>query len=289
MTLRRVVIQKEAGLFTEEKKASVAILATLNASSSELPAAQAPSVNPVPIEDMPEGQVALPLEYPIASLLSLPQDSPKNTYTKNMLLDVYVAKKRGKNTFGKVLDLAGQVLARLPIPESPYTNAANQVLKFANDAIKAEAAAEEANHVASVTLQFNNKDQADIQRCKADGFEATGAIAIVGPKGPRDGRTLPLHNLERDYCWRYSSENTYAVEYAQKPPDGECKTVAEAAFSELPNDYVMVLVSAAKIESPFNPLTSPAQPKDLSRMKDLERSVSLCKEMSLSAGYCGVQ
>ena len=258
MMLRRVIIQKDSSLFTNDKKASVSIISTSNASSSALPSAKAPSVNPVSIEDMPTGQVSLPLEYPIASLLSLPQDSPKGTYTKNILLDIYVAKKRGANTFGRVLDIAGQLIAKLPIPENPFTNATNQVLKFANDAIAAEAAADQANHVATVALQFNNQEQADVQQCKSDGFEATGVIAVVGPKGPKNGPVLPFGNLQQAYCWRYSAQNTYEVQYAPRPSSGDCSAVA--TFSELPNDYLMIVLSAAKIESHFYPLIFPAPP-----------------------------
>jgi hypothetical protein len=70
------------------------------------------------------GQVTLPLEYPIASLPPLSSDNGR-TFTKNILIDLYLDKTRGANSFGKVLDAAESVLSKLPIPANPYTNAAS--------------------------------------------------------------------------------------------------------------------------------------------------------------------
>jgi hypothetical protein len=288
MTLRRIITQRTEGFFTEDKRAGVTVIATLNSDGN--PTSKTPSVNLIDIESAPMGQVLLPLEYPVASLLPLSADSGK-TFTKNMLLELYLDKVRGENTFGKVLDIAGSLLAKLPIPANPYTNAASEVLKFANDAITSETRDAGGRLFASITLQFNDRDEPDLGKCAADSYQATGAIAVVGATGAHNIKPLALGNLSARYCWRYGSENTYEVQYAVKPTAG-CHAVPAGEYRELPNDYVMIVVSAQTIPRPSleNPFTkSDSLPRGSKRMDDLLTSKALCDAMRLAPAYCGVQ
>lgn len=284
LTLRRIITQKKDAFLTSDKKAGVTVIATLNSDGN--PTAKHPSVNLVDVETAEKGQVRLPLEYPIASLLALSPDSGK-TYTKNILLDIYLNKTRGKNTFGRVLDIAGSILAKLPIPANPYSNAANEILKFANDTVTTESKDVGGQLFASVTLQFNNKDASDPKNC--GDFQSTGAIAVIGAAGSQDTSPLPLGNLSKKYCWRYLSTNTYEVQYALKPESG-CDKLADSAFNEVPNDYVMIVVSAAAIakppDDPGHEYTKQARPE---RLDDLQESMKLCGAMKLPPILCGVQ
>ena len=293
MTVRSVKTQKENGFFTNQNKAGVTVIATLNSDGN--PKAQNPSVNLVSVQGAAAGQVYLPLEYPIASLLALSPDSGK-TFTKNILLELYLDKTRGANTFGKILDDAGTLLSTLPIPANPYTNAVSQVVGFATKEIAAESADAGGQLFASVTLQFNDRDQTDISQCNSDDFESTGAIAIIGAQGAKNAILLPLDKLTSDYCWSYVSENTFEVQYAPKP-DGGCANVAAAAFKEVPNDYVLMVLSAAPVlpvNSPHNIFAEVAPGGGpgttlLRRQKDLQESIKLCDAMKLSHYLCGVQ
>lgn len=291
-TLRYIKTQRTKGFFTDDNRAGVTVIATLNSDGN--PKAQNPSVNLIGIRNAPAGQVYLPLEYPIASLLALSPDSGK-TFTKNILLELYLDKTRGKNTFGTILDAAGTLLAKLPIPANPYTNAVSQVVSFATSAITKETTDAGGQLFASVTLQFNDRDQPDINQCHGDGFESTGAIAVMGAKGAQNTPLLPLDKLGSDYCWRYVADNTFEVQYAPKPAAG-CASVSANAFQDVPNDYVMMVLSAQVVLPPTSVHNTFAEALEVGRattlsrrQQDLEESRKLCAAMKLNPVYCGAQ
>lgn len=288
VTLRRILTQKYGGFFTQESRAGITVMATLNGSGNEV--AKTPSVNQVDIKAEKKGQVSLALEYPVADLLLLKQG---NTLTKNIQLDLFMAKTRGKSSFGNVLDIAAKTLAKLPIPSNPYTTAANQFLKFANQSIEDQTGPQAAMAFASITLAFTNQDQKDINACLNDGFQATGAIAVFRDTGPKDAQLLPVVNLNQQYCFRYTSQFTYELQYLTRPPSG-CTNLPENAWQEVPNDYVMLIVSAQRPPS--------SQTKgvdidsfggksawDLQRRLDVQESKKLCELMGLLPKNCGIR
>ena len=305
ISLRRIITQKTGGFFTEDNKAGITVIAILNADGTA--PAKTPSVNLVDIKTEPKGQVSLPLEYPIASQLALKQG---DLVTKNMQLDLYLNKIRGANTFGTVLTTAGDILGRLPIPANPYTTVTNQFLQFANRTIQNESNDSGAKLFASITLQFNNRDEPNIQNCLDNDHQPTGAIAVVSEKGAHGANPLPVANLNKNYCWRYTTDTNYEVQYVAKPTSGVCSAVPDnAPWAELPNDYVMLVVSAAKVlplvPIPLNSDGSPARMLDLNdpstfgalmqnedlrkqRLKDLQDSIKLCKAMDIPVALCGV-
>jgi hypothetical protein len=293
-TLRYIKTQKTKGFFTDDNRAGVTVIATLNSDGN--PKAQNPSVNLIGIQNAPAGQVYLPLEYPIASLLALSSDSGK-TFTKNILLELFLDKTRGKNTFGTILDVAGTLLAKLPIPANPYTNAVSQVVSFATSSIAKETTDAGGQLFASVALQFNDRDQPDINQCHDNGFESTGAIAVVGAKGAQNTPPLPLDRLGSDYCWRYVPDITFEVQYAPKPqPPVGCAGVSPDAFKDVPNDYVMMVLAAQVVLPPTSVRNIFAEPLGVGRatilsrrQQDLEESRKLCAAMKLNSVYCGAQ
>lgn len=299
VTVYRVTVEKTAGFFTSDNQAGIAVISTLNADGSPVPA-KTPSVNVVSITAAHKGQVFLPLEYPIASRLSLSQTGTdgKPIETKNMLLEMYLEKTRGSNTFGTFLTTAGTVLGKMSIPANPYLTAANQFINFANQTIQNETKDAGAKLFATITFQFVGKDYADLQSCHAAGGEETGAVAVLAATGSSGTNLLTLGNLAQHYCWRYSTENTYEVQYAPKPTAG-CSAVTEVQWAEPSNDYVMLLVSAAAVRSLTAPVRGStdvqtgepvASDFDLAskRVQDLTNSRQLCDSLKLSRTLCGV-
>jgi uncharacterized membrane protein YgcG len=308
ITLRRVLTQKTSGFFTSQNKAGVAVLATVN--SSGTPPAKTPSVNEIDIQDVQPGQVSLALEYPIADQLVLKQGS---TVTQNIQLDLYMAKTSGSNTFGSVLDIAGQVLQKLPIPANPFTASANQFLQFANQSIQ-NAVTSSGNAVlfASVNLAFADHDEADVTTCAQDSYQSTGAIGVIRSTGASGQTLLPVVNLDQNFCFRYSSAATYELQYVQKPAAG-CSSAPTTGWKEVANDYVMLLIAASKTAATAADVHTlmmvgegiggggggraggrggggggrgSATPS--TRLDDLIESRKLCQAMQLSPHYCGV-
>ena len=105
-------MEKTSGFFTKDNQAGIAVISTLNADGQ--PPAKTPAVNIVSIADEHKGQVFLPLESPIASRLLLTQSGGwTSAETKNMLLEMYLEKTRGANSFGTFLSTAGTVLGKI--------------------------------------------------------------------------------------------------------------------------------------------------------------------------------
>jgi hypothetical protein len=299
VTAYRVTVEKTAGFFTADNQAGIAVISTLNADGSPVPA-KTPSVNVIPIASEHKGQVFLALEYPIASRLSLSQvgTGAKPIETKNMLLEMYLEKTRGANSFGAFLTTAGTVLGKMSIPANPYLTAANQFINFANQTIQNETKDSGAKLFATVTFQFVGKDYSDVPSCHAAGGEETGAVAVLAATGSKGNNLLTLGNLAQRFCWRYNTENTYEIQYASKPTSG-CSSVTESQWSEPSNDYVMLLVSAAAVRSANVPLrestnASSGEPTSTDfeltskRMQDLKTSRELCDSLKLSGALCGV-
>jgi hypothetical protein len=287
VTLRRIVTQKYGGFFTQDDKAGVTVMATLNGTGDA--SAKTPSVNQVDVQKEKNGQVSLALEYAVADLLVLSQGS---TVTKNIQLDLFMAKTRGKNTFGTILDVAGQALSKLPIPSNPYTTGASKFLQFANQAIQSQTGAQAALQFASLTLAFNDRDQSDVNACLNDGFQPTGALAVFRDTGPANTQLLPIADLSQKYCFRYTTQFTYELQYVPRPATG-CTNTPENAWHEVPNDYVMVIINAQKPPTTSNKSLSNMPPNEKAlweqqRRTDLKESKALCNAMRLPLRNCGV-
>jgi hypothetical protein len=283
VSLRRVLIQKTGGIFVEDKRAGVAVVATLNAKGAD--SSKTPSVTQVTIKDEHPGQVSLALEYPIASELALKQG---NALTQNLQLSLYLAKTRDKTTFGNIIDVASDALQKLPIPSNPYTQGVDKFLEFANTSIEKEIKDTGADLFASMTMQFADRDE-DVTSCLADGNQATGAMAVIRSTGDKKAKLLPITDLNAKYCFRYSTSETYELQYAAKS-NIDCGAISEGQWAEVPNDYVMLLVSAAPTIKPVSPdLKDRARPGPPERLFELLESKKLCDAMKVPASFCGVQ
>ncbi len=280
LSVYRVAVEKTGGFFTSDNQAGVAVISTLNADAAPQPA-KTPSVNLVPIAEEHKGQVFLALEYPIASRFLLTQNTGAVPIeTKSILLEMYLEKTRGADSFGKILTTAGSILGQMPIPANPYLAVANQFINFTNQTILSETAETGAKLFATVNLQFADRDYSDLQSCKNAGGEATGAIAVVAATGAAGPNLLALGNLSQRYCFRYSSESTYEVQYATKPAAG-CAAIPETQWAEIANDYVMLLLSAATANPPrFLRKNAPAA--------DFSDARVLCDSLRVSRRLCGV-
>ena len=286
--LRRVFIEKQKGLFTQDNQAGVLVRTDVagvnsspNASDSQANVAvRVPAVDLVSVKDEPKGRVSLALEYGIASDLALEQGS---TVTKTINIYMNLAKTKGKSSFGSLLDIAGQALGQLPIPPNPYSQAGSKILKFANDTIDNSIKADNDDQIAHIGLQFNEGPETNLDKCKAAGNERTGAIAVLRSSGPAGLSLIPTTDTDSQYCFRYSSGSTYELLAAKRDGSGNCP--APSTFTGVNNDYVMLLISAQP--------TSAAQHTKGIKQKTIDQAVkeskARCNSIGLPGSACGIE
>jgi hypothetical protein len=292
ISLRRVVVQKDRGFLTDDKEIGASVIATFNAAGKP-DAAVHPKVSLLPVRDAAPGQVGIALEYPVVS--QFPLLDSDGSLTKDIRLDIYLDKLRGKNTLGTVLDAAQTILKDVQLPANPYTNAAGKVFQFAGAAIASESKDKGGEQIAQVAMGFANYNEPNLDKCFADGHEQTGVIAVIGPKGGTITPPIsPLKNLEQRFCWRFVPGNTYEVQYADKPAGGGCDKVPVASFQEVPNDYLMILVSTVPAQVPPPamgvlgelPIGRAERPR---RLEALIEAAKLCEAMKVPPSLCGVR
>jgi hypothetical protein len=269
--VRRVFTEKTSGVFTEDNHAAVIVTAKMTAGAEQV---ESPSVTLVSIKDERDGRISLPLEYSIASYLHLAQD--KKTITEVALI-VSLAKTRDSNAFGEIIEVASKALSQLPIPPNPYSLAASKLLAFANDAIADQKKKKLDEPIAQLLLAFNKGKETDLNKCHNKGKERTGVIALLQDKGAEGKELVPITNTEKDYCFKYSSANTYELLAAKRREPGKCPT--DADYKAVYNDYVMFILSA-------NTSGKAILDKDKSHINE---SSQRCKALKLDAKFCGIK
>jgi len=274
--IRRIFVEKTEGFLTEDQRAGVLVSARITGrSKGGMVDVQVPSVTLVSIAKDRPGRTSLPLEYQIASYLSLNQG---DVVTTGIAIDISLARARGRNSFGEMLDLAGKALGKISIPSNPYSEITNKFLAFANATVTDISAKQLDVPFAQVALAFNRGKEPSIDRCRAAGKERTGAIAVVSSRGKSGAVLIPVVNTDQLYCFRYSRESTYELLAAPKV-DGRCPA-AETGYSAVNNDYVMFLISALPSASGF--LTQQGQ------QPAIEEARARCAAFGLAPKACGL-
>jgi hypothetical protein len=300
LAVYRVIVEKNGGFLTSDNSAGVAVIATLNGNSIQVspPAgstpppqnvqASAPQVSVLKIAGEQNGQVFIPLEYPIASRFLLSQSNGvTKAETTSMQLSLYVEKKRGANTFGTIVTDASSIIGSLPIPASPYLSAADTFLNFATKAITDDATnSENAMEIATINIPFADHDISGTQSCIDGGGSYTGAIGVIAATGVSGPNLLTLENLDQKYCWRYSTAGTFEIQFAAKPTAGCTGSIPEAQWSEPSNDYTMLLLTAESTPSTLvhNALNLD---RDTTRTQQLSNSEKVCSSLHVSSVLCG--
>lgn len=281
--LRRAFTEKNHSWFTQDNRAGVLVRSQLvaNTGNADQATVQVPAVDMVSVQDDKPGRVSLALEYAVTSDFVLKQSSTSSapsTLTKTIDLYMNLSKAKGKTTFGSVLDLAGQALNQLPIPPNPYTQAGSKFLKFANDAVDSSIKTDTNDEIAHIGLKFSDGVEPDLNKCESAGNERTGAIAAMRSVGLAGAQLIPVTNTEAQYCFRYSSGATYELLAAKRNSDGSCP--APQAFTGVPNDYVMLLLSAQPVHAGTKSVLTQSAARD--------EAIKRCRLQKIAGSACGV-
>jgi hypothetical protein len=241
LTLYRIIETKQKGFFTSENQAEVVV--TVNVQSDPDPAKPLtfPLSKKVNVRAYSAGQVSLPVEYTLVSGLKLSQKSGTTniTYT-GFNVDATLVNLKSKNGLGGALAALSTITGgnKLPIPSSPYTQAASYLLDFANQAITNDINDKNGDDkYSTASLSFNFDPQG---KCGAtgQGFETTGTKAILMADGEAGDGYVPIDQTG-SYCWSADILPSFVLKASKNVPGKPCSDPSYAAASKpVTNNYL---------------------------------------------------
>jgi hypothetical protein len=289
LTLRRVVTNRSKGWFTKDADVSIVIKAQVKTDPPLTNGISYPLAANARFGDAPFGQVSVPVEYTLVSGLVLKQD--KVSYS-GLGVDVSLVNTKQKNGLGSALQALVDVTSssKLPIPASPYTQAASYLLKFANTAIDNEISKTGTDDKAitgSLAFNFDPDPPKPDGSCNGktpggDDFETTGTKAFLssdGVKTPTDGAVYVDINQTNDYCWTAELTPAFVLKAARKDASIQCSDPNyKSKFKSVSNNYVGLFLNkraASKQLGPASPEV--ARDRQESRRRCLANGIGAAK------------
>lgn len=243
VTLRSLTTTKSKQWFTKDRDVSVVI----NAKVQTDPAPQTPIAFPLMtvarFGDGPVGQVSLPIEYGVVSGLALRQGAV--VYT-GIGLEITLVNLRDRNALGTALQALDAITSssKLPIPSSPFTQAATYLTSFANAAVQKDIDAQKEDKAVAGAMQFNFDPEGT---CDRGDFERTGTKAILFYTGdPASAGYVKLSALDQ-YCFRASLRPSFSLFAAVRGAAKDCRSLGTAQFRAVTNDFVGLYVNKQAI------------------------------------------
>jgi hypothetical protein len=247
LTLYRVVMTKKSDWFglTSSNQAEVVITVQVKTKPQSTQNLSYPLSSKVSIREYNTGQISLPVEYNLVSGLNLKQKDANGhdvIYT-GFGVDTTVINVKSEGALGATLAALAQLTGskKLPIPDTPYTQAAGYLLDFANTAVTNEIANQNADNkytTAALAFNFDPDGLCNDSAGDGQGFETSGTKAILMADGiPGDGY-VPI-DAAGDYCWTAETRPVFVVKAAKKQGDKACTDLSYATlYKPITNNYV---------------------------------------------------
>lgn len=239
MNLRRIIVNKDIGFFTEDRAAAVIVNTTI--SGEEGGATQKkvnfPRMYVVNTASYLQGYTSLPIEEKLFSRFSLTNSG--NSYD-TAEVEFTVLAKKGKAPFGLALSALADISKSLPTPMNPFSEGFKYFSDYANKVI--EGSLNENNNIGQqskegkITLSFSSTST-----CTGD-QEYTGTLAIVS--GVKEKDTDGFVDIKKDYCWKAVFKPVFTLKFAPKPTNSTCAGVAEGLFKQVNNPYLAFYLNA---------------------------------------------
>jgi hypothetical protein len=287
ITMYRAIITKKSGFLSSEKQAEIVINVHVSTEPQSAQALTYPLSAKVNVDQYPNGQVSLPVEYTLVSGLALSQSDGKGgtvSYT-GFGLNATVVNLRSKNGLGTALESLQQVTSsgKLPIPSSPYTQAAGYLLDFANKAVSADIDSKNADDkytTAALALNIDPTGTCASPGPTGQGFEKTGVKAILMADGAPGAQLIPLANVT-DYCYAADITPVFVIKAARKNGAVACSDPSyNAQYNAISNDYLAFLLQRRPISTGGHTL-GPPTPAQTRYRKAIDQSLVLCKLLGL--------
>jgi len=275
LTMYRVITMKRNGFFSRENQAEIIIKVQVKTQPQVNPPLSYPLSTTVNIRDYQVGQVSIPVEYTLVSSLGLKtKDASKNDvlYT-GFGVDTTLVNLRSRGGVGVALQALADITGsnKLPIPDSPYTQAAGYLLDFANKAVTNDINAKNQDDkysTASLALNFDPDGSCTSSGPGGQGFETTGTKAILMADGIAGDTLVPIDQTG-DYCWTADTTPSFVLKAARKVAATPCSDASYASkYKPITNDYIAFFLQKRKMPGHLG--------SDATAKQDLKESKALC-------------
>lgn len=285
LTLYRIITERKNGFFSKETQAEIVLNVQVKTRPQSSQPISYPLSTKVNIGNYSAGQVSIPVEYTLVSGLDLQQPNPSDSkhpilYT-GFGVDTTLVNLKSKNGLGSAIQALAEITGsnKLPIPDSPYTQAAGYLLDFANKAITNDISTKNQDDkfaTASLSLNFDPAGTCAGPGPGGQGFETTGTKAILMATGTPSDMLIPI-DQPQNYCWAADVTPIFMLKAARKEPAKACTDSSYAdQYRPITNDYIAYFLQKRTTASH---LGGPTQ-----RQKEMLKAKQLCD--ALYVGNC---
>lgn len=279
LTLYRVIMTKKSGIFTASNQAEIIATVTVNTKPQSSQTLSYPLSKKVNIRDYQQGQVSLPVEYTLVSGLDLQQkNGQSNVLYTGFGVDTTVLNVKSESALGSTLSALADFTGskKLPIPDSPYTQAAGYLLQFANTAVTnaiKDQNGDDKYTTTSLALNFDPQGACSDPGPDGFGFESTGTKAILMDEGTQGSGFVPISQTG-DYCLTADVTPAFLLKAAKRVPGKPCSDPSYAAsYVPVTNNYVAYFLQKRSTSGHLGPGVV---------QRDIDESKKLCGILDVS-------
>lgn len=273
LTLRSLTVNKSKQWFTKDKE----ILVVINAKVQTDPVPPSPISFPLmttaKLGGMPTGQISVPIEYSIVSGLALRQD--KVIYS-GLGAEITLVNLKDRSSLGSALQALDAITSssKIPIPASPYIQAATYLVNFANSAVQKDIDAQKEDKAVAGSMQFTFDPNGE---CTAGDYERTGTKAIIFSEGDSTSSAYVDLSKVAEYCFSATLAPVFSLNAALSGGK-ECLSVDPKQFKAVANNYIGLYLNKQAINRTMGPAPTAE--------RDRRESIARCKSHGIAAKSC---
>lgn len=243
MDLRRIIIDKNAGFWEEDK--SVGILLNIELEGRSLSKDRNtvrvifPKLFEASLKRYEKGSTSIPLELMIFNELDLKNE---NIQLNTIRVELSILKKKDPTSFGIALSSLAKVTKNFPLPANPFSDAFKYFAQYTEDVVKdylnSDNNVDKNIRYGAFTLNFSPNGNC------VGGFEKTGSIAFVEADNENIHKK-GIVDIKNEYCWiSITSEASFDLKFAPMPENRKCNEVLDNKFELVNNPYILFVLNA---------------------------------------------
>lgn len=274
LTLRGLTVSKAGTWFTTDKDVSLIMNARVNSDPAPPNPIVFPLMSVAKLGDGPPGQIIVPIEYQLVSGLTLKQD---NVVYTGLGVELTLINIKDRSKLGNALQALETITAaaKLPIPASPYTQAATYLTAFANSAVQKDIDAQKDDKAIAGAMQFNFDPEG---KCLQGDFEKTGTKAIIFAAGEKSSPGYVNIEAPEQYCFNAKLTPAFILGAAKRVGDKDCSTYSAGDFKTVTNNYVGLFLNKQTTRRVLGP--------NVPLERDNKESATRCKDHGIPDAQC---